>query len=153
MEWPDRALAWDAMLDGERLAAVLAAVHKERQKWVARYDAFREDAYEQLQGVVVTIKQLTARPIMRVETVKRTMADPKTETDAREVTSVVNPALDLGHMGNFQTQLAQICFGPMTLTETGPDGSTENLTGEVAPRELRIVNVPPVPPGMAAEDS
>jgi hypothetical protein len=98
---------------------------------------------------VVTIKQLIARPIMRVETVKRAMADPKTEADAREVTSVVNPALDLGHMGNFQTQLAQVCFGPVTLTETGPDGSTENLTGEVVAGEARLVNLPP---GMAADD-
>jgi hypothetical protein len=133
--WGDRATAWDAMLEATRTTAVVAAVRKDGQKWAARYEVFREDTWEQLQGVVVTIKQLIARPVVRVQTVKRAMADPKTEADARDVTSLVNPALDLERMGNFQTQLAQLSFGPLTRAEIGQDGSTENLTDEVVEKK------------------
>src|ERR1700675_4021823 len=57
-KWHDRALAWGAMLDGERTAAVVAAVRKEGQKWAARWEGFREDAWQELQDLVVIIKQL-----------------------------------------------------------------------------------------------
>jgi hypothetical protein len=48
--WPDRVLAWDAMLEAERTAAVVAAIRKEGEKWAARYEGFREDAWEQCCG-------------------------------------------------------------------------------------------------------
>jgi hypothetical protein len=35
--WPERALALDAMLDAQRLAEVVKAVRKEGQKWAARW--------------------------------------------------------------------------------------------------------------------
>ena len=115
-KWPDRALAWDAMLKGELTAAVVAAMPKEGQKWAARWEEFREKAWLRLEALGETLDQLVALPLMSVQTIKRAVANPKTEYDAREVISLINPALDMMRAGHFHTQLVQLCFGDLIKT-------------------------------------
>jgi hypothetical protein len=77
------------------------------------------------------LKGLTARPIMQVRTKTRAVANPKTESDAREITTIINPALDMLRTVHALTQLAQICFGDMKIPEDGFDSSDEVVAGEV----------------------
>jgi hypothetical protein len=105
------------MLEAERVAAIIAEVRKKGKKWAARYDEARERAWEKMTALDAPLDSLIARPLMRVHTLKKALADPKTEADARQVTSMVNPAIDMLRAGRYQIELMQICFGPLTLTE------------------------------------
>jgi hypothetical protein len=148
-KWPDRALAWDAMLEGERTAAVVAAIHKEGQKWAARWEEFREKAWLRSEALGETLDQLVARPLMSVQTTKRAVANPKTEYDAREVISLINPALDMMRAGHFHTQLVQLCFGDLKTNRDWTRWFDGKFDGEVVAGEARIVNRPR---GTATED-
>jgi hypothetical protein len=86
---------------------------------------------------------------MRVQTVKRALASPKTDANSRDVTSVINPAIDMLRAIHAQTELAQRCFGDLKFTDAEPGGSTENLTDEVTEGVARLVSLPP---GTATED-
>ena len=48
--WPERALALDAMLDAQRLAEVVKAVRKEGQKWAARWEEYRDRAWVRIKN-------------------------------------------------------------------------------------------------------
>jgi hypothetical protein len=63
---------------------------------------------------------------MRVQTVKRALASPKTDANSRDVTSVINPTIDMLRAIHAQTELAQRCFGDLKFTDAEPGGSTEN---------------------------
>ena len=146
-KWFHRAAAWDAMLEAERVAAIIAEVRKKGKKWAARYDEARERAWEKMTALDPVLDALIARPIMRVHTLKKALADPKTEADTRQVTSMVNPAIDMLRAGRYQIELMQICFGPLTLTEITSDGSTTDPEMKVSSGEARIVSpMPPIPP-------
>jgi hypothetical protein len=120
---------------------------EEGKRWAVRYDDFRERAWNKMIALDGTLDSLIARPIMRVHTLKKALAKPQTEADARQVTSMVNPALDMLRAGRYQIELAQICFGPLTLTEITSDGSTTDPEMKVSSGEARIVSpMPPIPP-------
>jgi hypothetical protein len=80
------------------------------------------------------------------QTVKRALANPKTDADSRDVTSVINPAIDMLRAIHAQTELAQRCFGDLKFTDAEPGGSTENLTDEVTEGVARLVSLPPGTP-------
>jgi hypothetical protein len=146
-KWFERAALWDAMLEAERVAAIIKAVRKEGKKWAARYDEARERAWEKMTALDAPLDSLIARPIMRVHTLKKALANPKTEADARQVTSMVNPAMDMLRAGRYQIELMQVCFGPLTLTEITSDSSNDELGKKVSSGEARIVSpMPPIPP-------
>jgi hypothetical protein len=75
---------------------------------------------------------------MRVQTVKRALASPKTDANSRDVTSVINPTIDMLRAIHAQTELAQRCFGDLKFTDAEPGGSTENLTDEVTEGVARL---------------
>jgi hypothetical protein len=138
-KWFDRATARDAMGEAERTAAIVAAKRREGEKWVNRSFVFREKAWEELQDIVVVIKQLVKRPIMQVNTIRRALPNAKTEADAWDLITVLNPALDTMRAIHLQTELAQLCFGDVNLNDAGPDGTTEKLTDEVTEGEMKSV--------------
>ena len=135
------------MLEAERVAAIIKAVRKKGKRWAVRYDEARERAWEKMTALDAPLDSLIARPLMRVHTLKKALADPKTEADARQVTSMVNPAIDMLRAGRYQIALMQICFEPLTLTEITSDGSTTDPEMKVSSGEARIVSpMPPIPP-------
>ena len=66
---------------------------------------------------------------MRVQSVKRALANPKTDADSWDVTSVINPAIDMLRAIHAQTELAQRCFGDLKFTDAEPGGSTRKSDG------------------------
>jgi hypothetical protein len=140
--WADRAAAWDVMLEAERTAAVRVAMRTEGERQARRWVEFREDAHIQLSQLSGQIKQLTLRALMRIKTTKEGTPTAQRVEDQREVITELNPALDLQRAIHAQTELAQLCFGDLKLTDAEPDVVTEG--------EARLVSRPP---GSATEDS
>src|SRR6185436_3497197 len=75
-KWFQRAAAWDAMLEAERVAAIIKAVRKKGKRWAVRYDEARERAWEKMTALDAPLDSLIARPLMRVHTLKKALADP-----------------------------------------------------------------------------
>jgi len=95
----------------------------------------------QLSQLSGQITQLTSRPLMRIKTTKEGTPTAQRVEDQREVITELNPALDLQRAIHAQTELAQLCFGDLKLTDAEPDVVTEG--------EARLVSRPP---GSATED-
>src|SRR6185503_19522858 len=85
------------------------------------------------------IKQLVKLPIMQVKTIRKALPNAKTGADARDVITVLNPALDTLRAIHSQTELARLCFGDVNVKNAGPDGTTEKLTDEVTEGETKSV--------------
>ena len=72
----------------EWTASVVEAARKDNEKQNSRWLELGERAWGQLQLILDPIDALAARPIMQVRSVKKALADPKTESDARGITTI-----------------------------------------------------------------
>lgn len=146
--WVPRTSAWDRHLAEKAAAALITAHEKAAEKLAVRWAAFGETAYQQLVQLNEAILRLTARPLLRVKTVKKALANPRTEDDARETTTTVNPAIDILRAMHAQVLLAQLCFHDLRFDE---DGSTGNLSDKVVAGEARLMWPAPEPPSELPE--
>ena len=128
--WFNRATAWDAMLDAERTTAIFTAMRREGEKWAGRWLVFREEAWEELQDLIVVTKHLMKRPSMQVKTIRKALPNAKNEADARDVITVLNPALDTMRAIHLQTELAQLCFGDLNLKGASATRVTSSRNGD-----------------------
>src|SRR5450432_2177965 len=129
-DWPERARAWDrriAELSAQRTAAVVAANGEEDEKWARRWVGFREDAWIELSQLAEMLTQLLSRPLMLVQTVKFAKPNAKDGPDSMEITSLFDPATDGWRAVRAQTELAQLCFGDLKVTDGRPDTAEFDL--------------------------
>ena len=133
--WVERAEAWDRRLaeivEQEWTSAVVAANRKEAEIWACRWVEFREEVWIELRQLVQTLKELFSRPIMRVQMRQPAKPNAKEGPDSMEITWVIHPALDGWRAVLAQTELAQLCFHDLKLTDGGSDGTPHSMAAEM----------------------
>ena len=155
VEWLSRQFDWNRRASArdrrraeiraeERAAAVVAATLKEVGQWAGRRRECREKTWIQLRQRIERVKQLTTRPLRRVLTRQRVRPNVKDGGDSWEITSYINPALDVWHAVRAQTEMAKLYFCELHRTKGGPNGWTQNLANQVKLGGTRRVPLTPV---------
>lgn len=147
--WKERVEAYDRRMESVEQGAREEARKAHGVAWEARFEEFRERAYGQLLSLQNQVGILCGAPICKVETNKVVPGDLVSDEDGKKklgppksVTTILNPALDGLRAIKAQTELAQLCFGGIQLSATGPNGgptSEETGTNDLTEGEVLLV--------------